>query len=138
MTEPLNDQIAGLRRELKLTWDAHEREHVQHEASHGREHEFAAEAIRTAALLAKENKADANEWRATMNDREARFSTKDDVSSILARLDSIERLNLVAAERERAEKEDANKRVSRSQWTIGVVAGVGAVLVNLVLRLWPG
>lgn len=152
MTEPsssiqgVKDEIAGLRRELKLTWDAHEREHVQHEAAHSREHEFAAEAIRTAATLAKENKADANEWRATMTDRESRFSTKEDVKAILGRLDSIERVNLVSDERERTritdeaeDKRQSERRQSRSQWTVGLVVGLiatfGAILVNLVIRL---
>lgn len=142
----INEQVSALRRELKLTWGAHEREHTQHEQAHGREHEFAAEAIRTAATLAKENKADANEWRSSMNDREARFATKDDVKSILGRLDGIERAGLVSIEREanRAkteadEKRELSDRQQRSQWVVGLVVGllatVGAVLVNLVLRL---
>lgn len=142
----INEQVAALRRELKLTWGAHEREHTQHEMAHGREHEFAAEAIKTAAKLAQENKTDANEWRASMNDREAKFATKDDVASILSRLDGIERLNLVESERrqnraktEADEKLEMAARQQRSQWMVGLIVGllatVGAVLVNLVLRL---
>ena len=139
-------QLKALRREMSLIWDAHEREHEQHEQAHAREHAFAQQAIDTAAVLARENKTDANEWRGSMNDREGKFATKTDVAQILERLDKIERAGLVAAERDRAreataaeDKLDTERRVSRSQWVIGLVVGllatVGAVLVNLVLRL---
>ena len=146
MADSTSEEVAALRRELKLTWDAHDREHGQHDKAHSREHEFTQEAVKTAAVLAKENKADANEWRASMTDREAKFATKDDVRAILFRLDNIERAGLVAAERERQRSEDesedkrqSERRIARSQWTIGIVVGllasVGAVLINLVLRL---
>lgn len=140
-----SEQVASLRRELKLTWDSHEREHVQHEASHAREHAFSQQAIDTAAVLAKENKADANEWRSTMTDRETRFATKDDVKAILQRLDTIERAGLVSVERERQrtadEAEDrrqVERRQTRSQWVVGIVVGLlatfGAILANLAIR----
>lgn len=138
-------QIIALRERLDLIWAQHEREHRDHEAAHTREHEFAQKAIDTAALLAKENKADANEWRETMNDRERSFATKGDATAILGRLESIERANLLAAERERQrtageieERQQVERRVSRSQWVIGIVVGLlatfGAILVNLALR----
>lgn len=140
--ESVNEQVAALRRELKLIWDAHEREHVQHEASHAREHQFAQQAIDTAAVLAKENKADANEWRGSMTDRERRFATKDDIGTILGRLDSIERASLVEAERDRQrlinhaeERQDAERRQGRQQWTIGIAITFVVVLVNLAIRL---
>ena len=125
MTEPVSEQVAALRRELKLTWDSHEREHVQHEQAHGREHQFAQDAIDKAAELAKENKAASNEWRAAMNDRETRFATKEDVKAILFRLDNIERAALVANERDRIravddaeDKRQTERRQSRAQWTV--------------------
>jgi hypothetical protein len=142
----LASEIGGLRRELQITWDAHAREHKQHDLSHAREHEFAQEALEKAASVAAENKADANEWRSAMTDREAKFATKDDMKALLVRLDAIERALLVSDERARAkaqseveDKLDADRRISRSQWLIGLIVGVmatvAAVLINLVLRL---
>lgn len=142
----VTEEVAALRRELRLIWDAHEREHTQHELSHAREHAFSQQAIDTAALLAKENKADANEWRATMTDRESRFATKSDSAAIMVRLDVIERAGILSVERERQrvadEAEDrrqTERRQSRQQWTVGLIAGLlatfGAILVNLVIRL---
>jgi hypothetical protein len=142
----ISAQVSGVRERLDMIWEGHKTEHKVHDDNHKREHEFAQKAIDTAAALAKENKADANEWRATMNDREVKFATKDDVKPVLERLDRIERALLVSDERERNriteeanEKRDAERRVSRSQWaiglTVGLMATVGAVLINLVLRL---
>jgi len=153
VTEPsngaINEQVAALRRELKLTWDAHEREHIQHEAAHAREHQFTQTAIDTAAKLAENNKADANEWRASMTDREVKFATKADVDAILERLDKIERAGLVASERETVrianeveEKRDQERRQARGQWVVGLVVGLmatfGSVLINIVIRLSSG
>jgi hypothetical protein len=139
-------EVIALRERLDLLWKNHEREHTQHEAAHAREHAFAQDALEKAALLAKENKADANEWRASMTDREARFATGADVTAMIDRLDKIERAGLVAAEREqnraRAEAEERrtmDAKQSRGQWTVGLVVGVlatfGAVAVNTILRL---
>lgn len=136
----------ALRRESRMFWDAHAREHIVHEAAHNREHAFSQTAIDTAAELAKENKADANEWRGTMDDREMRFATNSDVDSILRRLDKIERSELVSIERDNqrtiadaAHKEETMRRTARAQWTVGLIIGtvatVGSVLINLVLRL---
>lgn len=144
MTEPLNG-LTGLRRELELRWGGHDALHGAHETSHAREHEFAQKAIDIAAIAAAQNKADANEWRSAMADRESRFATKEVTQAILNRLDAIERAALVAAERERQriadEAEDrrqSERRVTRSQWVIGIVVGLlatfGTILVNLALR----
>lgn len=143
--DPVAGEIAALRRELTLTRNAHEREHKQHEEAHGREHAFAQAAIDKAADMAKENKADANEWRGTMTDRERSFATKADVVAILDRLTGLERANIVAGERESAraaadaeERRQAERRASRSQWIVGLVVGlaatIGAILINLVIR----
>jgi len=144
--DPVLVQIRALRERLDLIWSNHEREHAAHDKAHEREHNFAQDAIDKAAEMAKTNKADANEWRATMTDRETKFATKDDVGAILGRLDAIERAAILSEERDRqrivndaAEKRDAERRQARSQWTIGIVVGlmasVGAVLINLVIRL---
>ena len=145
VAESIDQQVAALRRELKLIWDAHEREHLAHEQAHSREHDFSQKAVDTAAVLAKENKADANEWRAAMDDRESRFATKSDIGSILTRLDKIERADLVTAERESqrmlaltASREEDARRTSRSQWMVGLVVGMvatfGSILINLLIR----
>jgi len=142
----IEESIKGLRRELTLTWAAHEREHEQHDKAHSREHDFAQKAIDTAAELAKSNKADSNEWRSAMTDREARFATHEDMKAVFTRLDSIEDRNLVVDERDRQrimddaeDKRQSERRQARAQWTIAVVVGFiatfGAVLVNLILRL---
>lgn len=163
--ESVNDQVAALRRELKLTWDAHEREHVQHELSHAREHDFSQKAIDTAALMAKENKADANEWRATMNDREAKFATKEDVKnigekiqrltdsqggfsttsdlrSLGEKIDKLEDTEIRRAETERLrliteaeDKRQSERRTTRSQWTIGIVVGLLASFGAVLVNL---
>lgn len=138
--------LVGLRRELKLTWDAHKREHELHDSAHTREHQFTAEALDVAAVLAKENKADANEWREAMNDREAKFATKADVKSVGDSVDKLEIAEIRRAETERLrvvseaeDKRQSERRQSRSQWTVGIVVGLaatfGAILVNLVIRL---
>src|SRR5687768_9151353 len=114
---PVLVEVAALRRELSLTWSAHEREHNQHDKAHTREHEFTAEALKVAADLAKENKAAANEWREAMNDRESRFASKTDLAGLAAnidllrgtlteRLDKIERSDLIRDERERSAKDE--------------------------------
>jgi hypothetical protein len=139
-------EIMALRERLDLIWTNHEREHAAHDRAHTLEHVASQKAIDTAAELAKENKADANEWRASMTDREGRFSTKDDINGILTRLDSIERAALLAAEREASrikeaahDLDEAQRRQARSQWTIALVVGVlatgGAVMMNVILRL---
>jgi hypothetical protein len=140
----IHSELVALRERLDLIWANHEREHTQHEASHTREHAFTQDAIEKAAALNKENKADANEWRQSMNDREARFSTKADVGAIIERLDKIERAGLVAAERDMArskgdtdKQNEMERRTARSQWMVGLIVGVvatvGAVAINVVL-----
>jgi|GEM_PF-4336203 len=150
-------EVSALRRELSITWKAHEREHEQHDKAHNREHEFTADALKVAAELAKETKRDANEWRAAMDDKDKTLATKADISAIVDRLDKIERAAIAreAHEQERLRadaeaktlqaREDAEgqrqmeRRQARSQWVVGLVVGLiatfGAILVNLVIRL---
>src|SRR5688500_3986588 len=156
MTTPENPvlvEVAALRRELKLTWEGHTREHEQHDKAHQREHEFTAEALKVAADLAKENKAAANEWRGSMNDREARFATKEDVRTLhvaiealekaaIERIDKVERSDLIRDERERTTLveqakalADSDRRNTRNQWIAGVAVTFVVILVNLVIRL---
>ncbi len=153
-------EVAGLRRELKITWAAHEKEHTTHELAHAREHDFAQKAIDVSALQAKENKADANEWRATMNDRERTFATKVDIASISDKISTLQNTEIKRAETERLrlideaedkreqerrdteEKRDMERRQARGQWTVGIVVGIiasfSAILINVILRLSSG
>lgn len=150
-------EIRGLRERLDLVWSNHEREHEQHEAAHGREHEFTQRAIDTAAILQKETKTDANEWRETMNDRERTFATKTDIATIAGTLEELKKADIKRTETERLEKEQAardrvtltermttereeqNERIRGNQWRVGLIVGVaatvGSILINLALRL---
>lgn len=144
--EALAAKIDSLDEKVDLIWGAHEREHGQHELAHSREHKFAQDAIDKAAELAKENKADANEWRATMNDREVKFATKEDIKSLGSKIDHLENSEIRRAENERLrlisegeEKRQTERRQSRQQWQIGIAVGLftffSAIVVNLVIRL---
>jgi len=76
------DHLAQTMRETAEThWKNHEREHI--DAQRAIDNASSAIAIRldNSDRLAKENKADANEWRDTMNDREARFATKEQLAN---------------------------------------------------------
>jgi len=139
-------EIVALRERLDLIWANHEKEHIQHEAAHTREHEFSQKAIDTAATLAKENKADANEWRGTMNDRERTFATKADINAISNTLMELKTAEIKRIEVERTEKErlaldreEQNSRNRATQWRVGLLAGfaatIGSILINLVIRL---
>lgn len=139
-------EVMALRERLDLIWNNHEREHTQHEAAHTREHAFAQQAIDTAAILAKENKTDANEWRSTMTDRERTFATKTDISTITHALDELKDADIKRSETERIEKEqaakdrvDQNDRMRSNQWRVGLLVGslatIGSILINLALRL---
>lgn len=150
--ELILSQIDTLKREIDAATAAHGREHGLHDGAHSREHEYTDKALQVAAELAKANKADANEWRAAMADRELRFAPINLVNTMLERLDKIERANLVRDEREqnRLVKEADDKRIkaeedgkrereierrqSRQQWTVGIVITFVVILVNFVIR----
>jgi hypothetical protein len=143
---PEQNTRVSLREYIEARLSAHGELHEAHEKAHEREHEFSQKAIDTSAELARSNKADSNEWRASMTDREARFSTKEEISALAHRLDQLEDAALVRVERERLqlitaaeETRQSERRVARAQWQIGIIVGVVAagvaVLVNLVIRL---
>jgi len=142
----IHGELVALRDRLDLIWANHEREHLQHEAAHAREHQFSQAAIDTAALLAKENKADANEWRETMNDRERNFATKADIATISMTLAELKTAEIKRVETERLSKEqmardreDQNDRLRSNQWKVGLLVGiaatVGSLAINLIIRL---
>jgi hypothetical protein len=68
----------------------HSQSHKDHAAAHEREHRASQAAIDTAAQLARENKADANEWRAAMTDRERSFVRVDTVEGMERRIRILE------------------------------------------------
>lgn len=155
--ETLAVKIDALDEKIEDSIVAHQREHEQHDKAHAREHDFTAEALRVAASLAKENKEDANEWRGTMDDRESSFATKEDVRVIGGKIDALEKAEIRRAETEKlrlsqeaedkrlserradADKQETARRVSRSQWMVGIIVGLlstfGAILVSTVIRL---
>jgi hypothetical protein len=107
-------------------------------------------------VLAKENKAEANEWRGAMDDREATFATKADLHALEETVDRLaeietrraetERLRLIAEAEEKVREERADseakrqeeRRLSSQQWKVGIIVGAGAVIINLLIRLIQG
>jgi CHASE3 domain sensor protein len=142
-----------LREYVEGLFEAHKEAHKDHELSHAREHQFAQKAIDTAAELAKENKADANEWRATMNDKDNRFALKLDIERLLQqgldrhkavveRLDDLEDAEIKRVENERLrlvqeanDREAERERRRRELVIAGLVITVLAVMINLLIRL---
>lgn len=143
----------SLREYFDRLFEEHAEAHKSHQIAHDREHGFAQRAIDTAATLAKENKADANEWRAAMNDRERTFATKVEVrgymdastvtheamSNRVAKLeeDQIKRQEreTIKQRNEAEERRTAENRARRDMWAIGVAVGVIVFLINLIIRL---
>ena len=148
--DALNDKIVESQR-------AHQREHSAHEAAHTREHQQTEKALQVAADLARENKADANEWRGAMDDRERRFATKDDIAGLAGKISDLERAEIRRAEQEKTriereseerrqferqsdqERQEGVRRVARSQWMIGLIVGIStflaATIVGILLRV---
>lgn len=142
MTDPASRNGPTLREYFEGLFGAHKELHADHEKAHGREHEFAAEAIKTAAELAKQTKDDANEWRDAMRDREAKFATKEDVHSQSERIDRLEDAEIKRAENERLrllsevearEAERERRRRELAVWSFG--GAMLAVLINIIIRL---
>jgi hypothetical protein len=153
MTEPTNGEILehveGLRRELKIEWDAHKESHTQHELAHAREHRESEKAIENAAKLVEQNKKDSNEWRGAMDDREKTLATKVDVGTLTKSIDDLRTAEIRRVEQERQrtadmaeDKADALAARNRDQWRVGLIVGVlatgGSILINLVIRLLSG
>lgn len=120
-----------LREYIDKLFGTHESAHDDHERFHAREHEFAQRAIDKASELADANKADANEWRSAMNDRERNFPTRIELSAVSEKVDKLE-----DAEIRRAEKESIkDKEQSRQQWLIGLAVLIASISTNLIIRL---
>lgn len=102
----------------------HAAAHREHQAAHDREHLASQKAIDTAATLSKENKADANEWRQTMTDRERTF----------ARAEAVDRM-AAEADRRLAALERAN---AQTQGALGVArfVGIGGLTTGLAALVW--
>ena len=73
----MTDNGISIREFFERLMDDHAIAHKEHQAAHDREHVASQKAIDTAATLAHQNKMDANEWRATMSDRERHFVTRE-------------------------------------------------------------
>jgi len=109
---------------------------------HDREHEWAQRAVDLAANLVESNKQDTNEWRKTFSDRDRNYATKGDVLSAETRLEVLERADIRRAENEQTkakgdadDKTDDDRRQRNQQWFVGIVAVVGSVVINLLIRL---
>lgn len=63
-------------------WKNHEREHLDSNRALDKAEALRSERFAGIERLAKENKADANEWRASMTDREARFATREHLANV--------------------------------------------------------
>lgn len=131
-----------LREYIERLFKDHDSAHNDHERFHAREHDFAQKAIDKASELASQNKADANEWRAAMNDRERTFPTKAELSAVSEKVVALEQAEIRRVENERLrligeaeEKRNLERAQTRQQWLIGLAVGTGAVLVNLIIRL---
>jgi hypothetical protein len=111
-------------RELREAW----------ERGHEREHELAQRALQIAADLAAQNKADSNEWRAAMTDRERTFATKAESEAVSMRLELLERSDVARTTREQ-ERERAQVRTMA---LIGLGATVVSVALSVLIRLGLG
>lgn len=132
----------SLREYVEALFTSHKESHKEHEQAHGREHDFSQKAIDIAASLAKENKADANEWRETMNDRERNFATKMELGSIGDRVNKLEDAEIARMTEEKLTSERAaearrqeDRDRARQQWVIATVIGVIVFLATQVSRL---
>lgn len=115
----------------------------QQAKAHDKQHAAEQRAIEVAAETVKVWRADSNEWRKTLGDRDAVYATKVDANTLAARVDAVERGNIVRDERERNEKsaevEDkrqSERRTARAQWQVGVVIGFVATAVAVAVQLW--
>lgn len=126
-------------------WEAHSKQHDYQDRAHQREHEANQRAIDLAASLGQQAKADANEWRGAMSDRERNFLTRAEADALFAkeastmtaldiRLDAVEDANLARLTRDQ-ERERAQIRLMA---LIGVGATVASVVLNLLIRLSLG
>lgn len=131
----------SLREYVEALFTSHKEAHKEHEQAHGREHDFSQKAIDVAASLAKENKADANEWRETMNDRERNFTTKNEMIAIAERVEKLEDSEIarVVEEKLTVERNAENSRRedrerARQQWVIATIIGIVVFLAAQISR----
>jgi len=141
MTQPPSEGLT-LREYIDTRFDAHRDLHATHDSAHTREHDFTEKALNVAAELSKENKNDANEWRATMDDRERTFTTKNETQALTDKITDLQNAEIKRSENERnrlindvEEKRQDERRQSRQQWIVGVSVTAAAVGINLLIRL---
>lgn len=113
-----------LREFFERLLDDHMEAHREHQNAHDREHAASQKAIDTASDLAKANKADANEWRDAMTDRERTFARADAMERITSEVD-----------RRIASLERANAQM---QGALGVArfVGFGGLMAGLLALVW--
>ena len=99
--------------------------------AHRDEHRASQLAIDTAAELARENKAAANEWRSAMADRERSFARLDVVESLSRRFELVERES-----RDRTVRDaERDRGIVRMIAIAAVMAGVGSFVLNIIVRV---
>ena len=89
----MTDNGVSIRDFFERLLNDHAAAHREHQAAHDREHQASQKAIDTAATLAKENKADANEWRDAMSDRERAFARVESFETLRERVVNLEKVN---------------------------------------------
>jgi len=104
---------------------------------HEKQHASEQKAIDLAAQTVKQWKDDSNEWRGTLSDRDRKYVTVNDHNGVAARVDSLERANIVRMETERVttiaetrRKDEMERRISRQQWVVGTLFAGATLLVN--------
>jgi hypothetical protein len=118
----------SIREYFERMFEDHAKAHAEHQQAHDREHSASEKAIAVASQLAKENKADANEWRSTMSDRERTFARSDAVD----RMDAESDRRLAVLERSNAQMQGA-LNVARFIGFSGLVSG-GAAIIWVITR----
>lgn len=117
------DESVSLKEYFDRLLSDHAVSHQEHQAAHDREHSLAQKAIDTAAELAKENKADANEWRDAMSDRERTFARADAIEQLSK--DVYRRLGLLEKQ---ANQANGALNVARFVGFGGFITGLGAIV----------
>lgn len=109
--------------------------------AHQRQHASEQRAIEVAASTIATWKADSNEWRATLGDRDRDYAKAGDLTNATSRIELLERANIVRVENERLtlvadaqRREDSERRLSRQQWIIGV--GITLLNITVGVLIW--
>lgn len=125
-----------------LTFREYFQEQIDHEqelrekswTAHRREHEVADRALILSAELARQNKADANEWRSAMSDRERTFLTRGEAEGMTLRLGVLERSDIARTARE----QERERAALRTMAVIGLTATIISVAFTILIRVISG